>query len=496
MVSLRLITPRYVFNKHNLDELMNKIIPVIMAGGSGTRLWPLSRKMFPKQFLSLIGDNTLFQETISRLHGAEIAISDPIIVCNDEHRFIVAEQLRETGQQCQAIILEPVGRNTAPAITLAALEAKAAASNGDDPLLLVLSADHVIRDPSTFRQTVAKAIPAALDNQLVTFGIVPGTPETGYGYIKTHATTSQTHRVERFVEKPDKATAEAYLRSGDYLWNSGMFMFKTSVLLTEMGEYRPDILQAVSAAFEEKTTDLDFTRIEENAFSLCPDESIDYAVMEKTHNAVAIGLDAGWSDVGSWSSLWEESEKDDANNVCHGDVLTEDAEHNLLFSDHKLVAAIGVDNLVIIDTPDALMVCAKDRVQDVKKIVKRLEKDNRAESSFHRKVARPWGSYDAVDRGEHFQVKRITVKPGAKLSLQKHNHRAEHWVIVSGTALVTLGEEQKTLKKNESVYIPVGMKHRLENRGSTPLEMIEVQSGDYLGEDDIVRFEDTYGRCP
>jgi mannose-1-phosphate guanylyltransferase/mannose-6-phosphate isomerase len=470
---------------------MTKIVPVVMAGGSGTRLWPLSRKMFPKQFLSLVNSTTMFQDTLSRLQGNEFSVGLPIIVCNDEHRFIVAEQLREASITSQAIILEPVGRNTAPAVALAALDA---IEKGDDPLLLVLAADHVIRDDETFRKAVVKASTAAQAGKLVTFGIVPRGPETGYGYIKAKASTEQLASVETFVEKPDLETAKAYLASGDYFWNSGMFLFKASSYLAELKRHQPAILGAVEKAYAGKQADLDFTRLDVEAFKACPDDSIDYAVMEKTDNAAMIGLDAGWSDVGSWSSLWEESEHDAQGNVCRGDVFVHDASNNLLFSDNKMIAALGVEDLVVVDTPDAVMVSRKDKVQEVKQIVKQLEKQDRSEAHFHREVARPWGCYDSIDMGERFQVKRITVKPGAKLSLQMHHHRAEHWIVVSGTALVTIGDKERMLSENESTYIPIGMTHRLENPGVLPLEMIEVQSGSYLGEDDIVRFDDTYGR--
>jgi len=462
-----------------------------MAGGSGTRLWPLSRKMFPKQFLSLVNSTTMFQDTLSRLQGNEFSVGLPIIVCNDEHRFIVAEQLRETSITSQAIILEPVGRNTAPAVALAALDA---IEKDDDPLLLVLAADHVIRDDETFRKAVVKASTAAQAGKLVTFGIVPRGPETGYGYIKAKASTEQLASVEAFVEKPDLETAKAYLASGDYFWNSGMFLFKASSYLAELKRHQPEILGAVEKAYSGKQADLDFTRLDVEAFKACPNDSIDYAVMEKTDNAAMIGLDAGWSDVGSWSSLWEESEHDAQGNVCRGDVFVHDASNNLLLSDNKMIAALGVEDLVVVDTPDAVMVSRKDKVQEVKQIVKQLEKQDRSEAHFHREVARPWGCYDSIDMGERFQVKRITVKPGAKLSLQMHHHRAEHWIVVSGTALVTIGDKERMLSENESTYIPIGMTHRLENPGVLPLEMIEVQSGSYLGEDDIVRFDDTYGR--
>lgn len=470
---------------------MSKIIPVLMAGGSGTRLWPLSRKLYPKQFLSLVSEQSLFLDTLSRLDSKALDIGSSIIVCNDEHRFIVAEQLRQADRSAAAIILEPVGRNTAPAVALAALDA---VSQGDDPLLLVLAADHVIKDVGSFQEAIKKAAVLASSNKLVTFGIVPTHPETGYGYIKSGNISNGTGDVEQFVEKPDLKTAQAYLDQGNYFWNSGMFMFKASVFLDELKHHRPDIHSAVEKAYSGKSKDLDFTRLNEDAFMACPDDSIDYAIMEKTSDALVVPLDAGWSDVGSWSSLWEELEQDKDGNVSKGDVVAHDASNSLFFSDHKLIAAVGVDDLVVVDTPDAVMVSRKDRVQDVKEIVKKLEAKSRSEATIHRQVSRPWGSYDSIDMGERFQVKRIMVKPGAKLSLQMHHHRAEHWIIVSGTALVTVNGKEILLSENESTYIPIGSTHRLENPGVLPLEMIEVQSGSYLGEDDIVRFEDTYGR--
>ena len=474
---------------------MQKIIPVIMAGGSGTRLWPLSRKLFPKQFLSLVGEATMLQETLSRLDReqdeGESSVSEPIVVCNDEHRFIVAEQLRQAGRDAKSIILEPVGRNTAPAVALAALDAL---SDNEDALLLVLAADHVIRDVSAFQDAIQRAASIAQEGKLATFGIVPRHAETGYGYIKSGAMSEGAAIVEQFVEKPDAETAEEYLKAGCYFWNSGMFMFKASVYLEELERFRPDILGPITKAYEHHSRDMDFTRLAEEHFLLSPDESIDYAIMEQTDRAMVIPLDAGWSDVGSWSSLWDESERDGQGNAVHGDVLTHDSHNNLLFSDHKLIAAVGVENLVVVNTPDAVLVSAKDRVQEVKSIVQQLQKAGRSEGSLHREVARPWGSYDSIDTGDRFQVKRITVKPGAKLSLQMHHHRAEHWIVVSGTALVTIGDKETMLSENESTYIPIGVTHRLENPGVLPLEMIEVQSGSYLGEDDIVRFEDTYGR--
>jgi mannose-1-phosphate guanylyltransferase/mannose-6-phosphate isomerase len=479
---------------------MSQIIPVVMAGGSGTRLWPLSRKLFPKQFLPLMGESTMFQETLSRLYGAEgssvgsLDVGPPIVVCNDEHRFIVAEQLRVNDQAARSIILEPIGRNTAPAVALAALDAL---ESGGDPLLLVLAADHVIKDVEAFHQAIVLASDIAEKNKLATFGIVPRSPETGYGYIQSEqvqAGSGQLSAVKSFVEKPDLDTAKRYLSEGGYYWNSGMFMFKASVYLKELASFRPDILKAVKKAYQGKEADLDFTRLDAEAFSACADESIDYAIMEKTDGAMVVPLDAGWSDVGSWSSLWEESEKDERGNVIKGDVVTHDVQNNLFFSDSKLIAAVGVEDLVIVDTSDAVMVSPKNRVQEVKDIVAKLQQAKRPEGVIHKMVNRPWGTYDSIDTGERFQVKRITVKPGAKLSLQMHHHRAEHWIIVTGSALVTVDSQTTLLTENQSSYIPIGSKHRLENPGVLPLEMIEVQSGSYLGEDDIVRFDDNYGR--
>lgn len=473
---------------------MSQIIPVIMAGGSGTRLWPLSRKLFPKQFLDLTSQLTMFQETLVRLQPQDevaLKITKPIVVCNEEHRFIVAEQLREQGQDALAIILEPIGRNTAPAVALAALEAAAKVS--EDAILLVLAADHVMRDVNCFQRAVKQAAEIAQQGKLATFGIVPRSPETGYGYIKASA-KEDCSPVEQFVEKPDLARAQSYLDSGNYFWNSGMFMFSASRYLAELAAYRLDIFTAVEHAYEQRETDLDFVRVNAERFALVPDESIDYAVMEKTDRAMVVPLDAGWSDVGSWTSLWEESDKDAQGNAIRGDVLTENAKNNLLFAQNKMIAAVGVQDLIVVDTPDAVLVADKADVQNVKTIVKQLEKTARSEAVLHREVARPWGSYDSIDMGERFQVKRIMVKPGAKLSLQMHHHRAEHWIVVSGTALVTVGGEEILLSENQSTYIPIGVTHRLENPGVLPLEMIEVQSGSYLGEDDIVRFEDNYGR--
>lgn len=465
------------------------MIPVVLSGGSGTRLWPYSRSLHPKQFLPLASELTMLQETLSRLNGS-IADASPIVVCNNDHRFMVAEQTRMLHIKPSAIILEPAARNTAPAVALAALQARA---NGADPVLLVLPADHVIINHDAFHQAMAVAGQAALANQLVTFGIVPTQPETGYGYIRAKG-EGNVRPVSEFVEKPDLATAQAYVASGEYFWNSGMFAFKASVFLAELDKYAPEILAACQKAMGDAVQDLDFIRVGEAAFAACPDDSVDYAVMEKTGKAVVIPLDASWSDVGSWSALWEIAVKDDNGNACRGDVLAHDSRDNYIQADKKLIATIGIDNLVIVETDDSILVASKDKVQDVKMIVSALKAQNRSETQLHRKVYRPWGYYDSIDQGERFQVKRIVVAPGQKLSLQKHHHRAEHWIVVSGTALVTRGEEEIMLAENQSTYIPLGVKHRLENPGSIPLEIIEIQSGSYLGEDDIVRYEDTYGR--
>jgi len=467
------------------------ILPVIMAGGTGSRLWPLSRQLNPKQFLKLCGESTLLQQTLSRLDG--LHTSAPSIICNEDHRFMVAEQLRQLTVKNASILLEPVGRNTAPAIALAALNAT---RNGQDPVMLVLAADHFIADQSAFQQAVKEAEELALQDKLVTFGIVPTQPETGYGYIQRgSALPEQGYQVARFVEKPDSATAQGYLDSGDNYWNSGMFMFKASVYLQALQEFRPDILDACKHAFEAGSQDLDFVRVDAAAFADCPDDSIDYAVMEKTQDAAVIPLYAGWSDIGSWSALWEIGTKDEQGNVCKGDVLNIGSSNSLVYAESKLVATVGVDNLVVVETKDAVLVAHKDRVQDVKKVVEAIKNDGRHEHMNHREVYRPWGVYDSIENGERYQVKRITVKPGAKLSVQMHHHRAEHWVVVSGTARVTNGDKTFLVTENESTFIPIGEVHALENPGKIPLELIEVQSGSYLGEDDIVRFEDKYGRA-
>jgi len=466
------------------------MIPVILSGGSGTRLWPLSRTHYPKQFLPLTSENTMLQETWLRLEGVP-ALSPPIAVCNESHRFMVAEQLREIDVKPNAIILEPVGRNTAPAIALAALSAH------PDQVLLVLPSDHVILQTSVFQDAVKQAESLALQNYLVTFGIVPTHPETGYGYIRRGTVAvmdEQAYPVAAFVEKPDLKTAQGYLESGEYLWNSGMFAFKAGVFLQELEKFNPKMLAVCREAFNAAQRDADFVRIAAEVFSTCPSDSVDYAVMEKTDKAMVIPLDAGWNDVGSWSALWEVTAKDGQGNALRGDVLTVDTHNSFIHSENKLVAAIGVRDLVIVETDDAVMIAPKDRVQDVKLLVDHLKKDKRPEADTHRKVYRPWGFYDEIDLGERHKTKRIVVKPGAKLSVQMHHHRAEHWVVVKGTALVTRGEEQVLVSENQSTFIPLGVTHRLENPGVIPLEMIEVQSGSYLGEDDIVRFSDHYGR--
>lgn len=465
------------------------MIPVILSGGSGTRLWPLSRGQYPKQFLPLASDHTMLQETLLRLAGLE-GLKAPVAVCNEDHRFILAEQLWEIDAKPAAIILEPVGKNTAPAVAMAALTAES-----DDDILLVLPADHVISNREAFHKAIAQARVLAEQGFLVTFGIVPTEPETGYGYIKCDTLQQgAAFNVAAFVEKPDLDTAKHYLQSGDYFWNSGMFAFKASVFLQELSKFNPEMLSVCRQALKAAKVDLDFTRLDKQTFSTCPADSIDYAVMEKTDKAVVIPLDAGWNDVGSWSALWDVTYKDPFGNAISGDVLTVDTRNSFIYAENKLVAVIGVSDLVIVETADAVMVAPKDRVQEVKNIVAQLKELGRSEAETHRKVYRPWGHYDSVDSGERHQTKRIVVKPGARLSVQKHHHRAEHWVVVKGTALVTKGEEKILISENESIYIPLGTVHCLENPGVIALEIVEVQSGSYLGEDDIVRFDDQYGR--
>ena len=532
------------------------LTPVILSGGAGTRLWPLSRELYPKQLLALIGERTMLQQTMLRLEG--LGASGPVVVCNEAHRFLVAEQLRQLGVEPQAVVLEPIGRNTAPAIALAAHAAidvarrgtatasggaasgsaadggaapGSAAAGGDgsvDPVLLVLPADHVIRDVPVFHKAVRIALGAAEAGQLVTFGIVPTTPETGYGYIQrgeavssgsggaaagpaagavggartaagtgaagAAGTADTVYRIARFVEKPSPERAREFLASGEHYWNSGMFMFRARRYLEELARFAPQIAKACEAAYHGAKSDLDFMRIDAKSFGSCPSDSIDYAVMEKTSDAVVVPLAAGWSDVGSWSALHEASEPDVRGNVARGDVMAEDCEGCYLYSESRLVSVVGLKDHVVVETKDAVLVAPRNRVQDVKKLVLRIKERGRYEHSLHREVFRPWGSYDSIENGPRFQVKRLKVKPGATLSLQLHHHRAEHWIVVSGTARITRGDEVFLLEENQSTYIPIGVRHRIENPGKIPLHIIEVQSGSYLGEDDIVRFEDRYGR--
>ena len=468
------------------------ILPVIVAGGTGSRLWPLSRQLNPKQFLPLAdAEMSMLQATILRLRGLDAAT--PQLICNEQHRFLAAEQLRQLDMEHASILLEPVGRNTAPAIALAALQA---CKDGQDPVLLVLAADHLIQDVPAFHASIQSALPLAQDGKLVTFGVVPDRAETGYGYIeKGPAVGTGGFAVNRFVEKPDLATACDYLASGNFFWNSGMFMFQASRYLHELERFQPQILAACRNALEGGTQDMHFTRVDSDVFAACPDDSIDYAVMEKTADAVMVPLDAGWSDIGSWSALWDVSPKDEHGNVFKGDVLSNESQNSYVHADSRLVTLVGVDDLVVVETKDAVLVAHKDKVQDVKKIVEQIKNGSRQEHVNHREVYRPWGMYDSIDNGHRYQVKRITVKPGAKLSVQMHHHRAEHWIVVSGTAKVTNGERTYLVCENESTYIPIGQIHALENPGVINLELIEVQSGSYLGEDDIVRFEDKYGRA-
>ena len=468
------------------------IVPVILCGGSGSRLWPLSRESYPKQFLPLLDKQTLLQNTMLRVATIK-DIAPPLVICNEEHRFMVAEQLRVLNITPAAVILEPVGRNTAPATAVAALHALAQDA-GADPLLLVLPADHVIADAEQFRQAIEQVAPYAEAGKLITFGIVPEAPEIGYGYIKAGAPEGGVYRVERFVEKPDASAAQTYVNSGAYYWNSGMFMFRAARFLEELERFAPEIARACRKAQAVERADLDFLRLDRAAFEACPSDSIDYAVMEKTAYAVVKPLDVGWNDIGAWSALWAVGRRDEHGNVLDGDVLTVATRNSYVRTESRLVATVGVDDLVVVETPDAVLVAHKDRVQEVKTIVNRLKAERREEARSHRKVYRPWGAYDCIDNEERFQVKRITVKPGASLSLQMHHHRAEHWTVVHGTARVTRGDETFLLTENQSAYIPIGTRHRLENPGKIPLELIEVQSGSYLGEDDIIRFDDIYGR--
>lgn len=475
------------------------IKPVILSGGSGTRLWPLSRQLYPKQLLPLVGNNTLLQDTVSRVKSMKNMTDSVLVVCNEAHRFLIAEQLRAIDAKTDALILEPEGRNTAPALTLAALRI---ATTDPEQIMFVMPADHVIHNQTAFRLVIEQAAPLAEQRYVVTFGIVPDCPETGYGYIE-QGLPIQGHPVarvlQRFVEKPDSATAQQYLDSGNYFWNSGMFMLRADVWLQHMELYQPQMLTRCRQALAKGRSDMDFFRIDKEEFSQCPADSIDYAVMEKLTNThknktALIPLDAGWSDIGAWAALWDISDKDAAGNVTKGDVISVNSSNSLLLSSHRLVAGVGITDIVVVETADAVLVAHRDQVQDVKAIVETLKQQRREEHLVHRRVYRPWGSYEGIDHGDRYQVKRITVTPGASLSLQMHHHRAEHWVVVRGTAKVTRDNEVFLVSENQSTYISIGVKHRLENPGSIPLEMIEVQSGAYLGEDDIVRFEDQYGR--
>lgn len=468
------------------------MIPVILSGGSGSRLWPRSRQMYPKQFLNLTSDATLVQETLGRLQGLDIMA--PLIVCNREHRFIVAGQLHEIGVQPSAILLEPHGRNTAPAVALAALEAL---QHCEDPLLLILPADHVINDVPGFHAAVQRAAAAAETGALVTFGIVPTRAETGYGYIYRGAPLDDldgTYNVQQFVEKPDAERAAQFATSGEHFWNSGMFLFQASAYIAALEEFAPRILKQCRLALDGAIEDLDFTWLDADAFAACPDDSIDYAVMEKSERSVMVSLDAGWSDIGSWESLWEVLPKDEHGNSTRGDVLSIDSRNCLISAEKSLIAAVDVEDLIIVASDDAILVTRRNSSQQVKKVVEELDRRGCSRHRHHRKVFRPWGHYDSLDNGDRFQVKRICVQPGERLSLQKHHHRAEHWVVVRGTALVTCGDNEILLTENESTFIPLGVVHRLENPGKVELEIIEVQSGSYLGEDDIVRYDDVYGR--
>ncbi|WP_207457434.1 mannose-1-phosphate guanylyltransferase/mannose-6-phosphate isomerase [Azospirillum sp. SYSU D00513] len=472
----------------------NRILPVLLSGGAGMRLWPMSRELYPKQLLSLCSEKSMLQETALRVSGAG-RFAAPLVICNQEHRFSIAEQLRQTGVTPGAIILEPAGRNTAAACAVAALRA---AETEPDALMLVLPADHRIHDTAALLEAVDKAAEAALAGHLVTFGIAPTRPETGYGYIRRGRAVPGrhgVHQVAEFVEKPERAMAERFVAGGEHSWNSGMFLFPAGLLLTELERYAPDVLKAARAALAGGCADLDFFRLERQAFEAAPSLSIDNAVMEFTDKAVVVPCDPGWTDVGGWGALWEIGAKDDHGNVAVGDVVTEDARNCYIRSEEHLTAVVGLNDVIVVVTDDAVLVAGKDKVQNVKAVVERLKRQGRPEPVSHRKVHRPWGSFQSVHAGARFQVKNLTVLPGARLSLQKHHHRAEHWVVVQGTALVTRGDETLTVYENQSVHIPMGTVHRLENPGKVPLCLIEVQSGSYLGEDDIIRIDDTYGRA-
>ncbi|VWB61240.1 mannose-1-phosphate guanylyltransferase [Burkholderia lata] len=477
-----------------MDNL--NVHPVILCGGSGTRLWPMSRGGYPKQYLKLTGDHSLVQQTALRLRNVT-GVTEPIVVTNSEQRFLIAEQLRQIDIRPSSIVLEPVSRNTAPAIAVAAMLAM---SIDKDALLLVLPSDHVILNEPTFAKIVQEAAQTAKDNYLVTFGIAPTQPHTGYGYIRSGGPLvpgSNVFSVEAFVEKPDAETAKQFLQNGRYYWNSGMFMLKASTYMEELRSWEPEIARQAELSLEHAARDHDFVRLQTEAFTACPNVSVDYAVMERTKQAAIVGAsDLGWNDIGSWTALAEIAESDETGNVLIGDVLAEGASNSYIRAEHRMVAAIGLDNIVVVETADAVLVAHRDKAQDVKKIVEKLNASGRHESVTHRRVVRPWGSYEGIDQGDRFQVKRIIVNPGAQLSLQMHHHRAEHWIVVKGTAMVTNGDKEIMLTENQSTYIPLGATHRLSNPGKIPLELIEVQSGAYLGEDDIVRFEDTYGRAP
>ncbi|MEW5769032.1 MAG: mannose-1-phosphate guanylyltransferase/mannose-6-phosphate isomerase [Pseudomonadota bacterium] len=467
--------------------------PVILSGGSGTRLWPMSRAALPKQLLPLAGERTMVQETVLRLAGVP-DIGAPLVVCNNDHRFLIAEQMREIGVTPQGIFLEPVGRNTAPAAAVAAMYLR---KRDPDAVMLLLPADHLIRDVAAFHATIAEGMKAVDAGYLVTFGIVPDMAETGYGYIQhgEPLASSKARQVARFVEKPSRDKAEAFLASGDYYWNSGMFLFRCGQYLDELQAHRPEIVAACEQALAAGGQDLDFCRLGKAEFDACPSDSIDYAVMERTERAAVVPAEIGWNDIGAWSALWDVGEKDGADNVTRGDVYLDGVRNSLVRAESRMVAAIGVDDLVIVETPDAVLVANRARAQDVKKVVEHLKANGRSEHEFHTRVYRPWGWYEGIDAGERFQVKRIMVKPGERLSLQMHHHRAEHWIVVSGTARVTCDDKVTILSENQSTYIPLGATHRLDNPGKLPLHLIEVQSGSYLGEDDIVRFEDIYKRA-
>jgi mannose-1-phosphate guanylyltransferase/mannose-6-phosphate isomerase len=469
-----------------------KIYPVILSGGSGSRLWPLSREYFPKPLLPLVSEKTLLQDTATRLDSLNEQ-GDAVYVCNEEHRFLVAEQVAELGKTPSTIILEPEGRNTAPALTLAALYL---VKRDADAMMVVMPADHVMTAPQQFVEAVEQGCHNAEQGALVTFGIVPASPETGYGYIKRDEQVDDTgaYRVAQFVEKPDRETAEQYVSEGNYFWNSGIFLMRADRWLDEISQHRPDIIKVCRQAMNKGLQDSDFFRVNRQDFHKCPADSIDYAVMEKTDRAVMMPISAGWSDIGAWSALWDVCPQDEDGNVKQGDVIAEDTRNAFLVAQHRCLATVGLDNVVVVETADAVLVASKDKAQDVKAIVSRLKESGREEHKVHRQVYRPWGSYEGIDEGPRFQVKRLTVKPGAQLSLQMHHHRAEHWVVVKGTARVTCGDQIFDLHENESTYIPIGQRHRLVNPGNIPLEVIEIQSGSYLGEDDIVRFEDVYDR--